>query len=108
MQMAKSNSSKKSKSTDSKSDVISKEMLIDYINEISEKTLQKDESRLHSVIALNQILSDNEKVSMLDEEMKDQLREIWSRIRGAGIQLLDPPALFGLPEDFTASDAADS
>ncbi len=102
--MAKSNSPKKSKSSDSKSNSVSKEMLVEYINDIAERTLQEDESKLHSVIAINQILSDNDKLSMLDEEMKEQLRDIWSRIKGAGIQLVDPPVLFGLPEDFSLDD----
>jgi hypothetical protein len=103
--MAKSNSSKKNKTSDNKTDVISREMLAEYISEIAEKTLLEDESKLHSVIAFNQILSDQEKISLLDEEMKDQLKDIWSRIKAAGIQLVDPPLLFGLPEDFSIEKA---
>jgi hypothetical protein len=102
--MAKSTSVKKGKSVESKSDGVSKDMLLEYINDIAEKTINADESKLHSVIALNQIFSDHEKVSLLDEEMKGQLRDIWLRIKGAGIELVDPPLLFGLPEDFSTSE----
>lgn len=103
--MAKSASSKKSKSSDnSKTSSPSKELLQEYINDISERTLLADESKLHSVIALNQILSQSSMVELMDDGMKDQLRDIWSRIKSAGIQLVDPPLLFGLPEDFKQED----
>lgn len=109
--MAKATTAKKSKSVDSKSESGkaesgSKEMLAEYINDIAEKTLIADESKLHSVIAFNQILSDADKVALLDEEMKDQLKDIWGRIKAAGIQLVDPPLLYGLPEDFSEVEDA--
>jgi hypothetical protein len=103
--MAKSTPVKKAKAADSKAEGVSKDMLSEYINDIAEKTLNADESKLHSVIALNQIFSDHDKVSLLDEEMKEQLRDIWLRIKGAGIELVDPPLLFGLPEDFSSEDS---
>lgn len=102
--MAKAASNKKVKQNDSKSGAVTKESVAEYIQDISQKSLTPDESLIHCVIALNQILADEETSALLNEDMKAQLREIWSKLKSAGIQLVDPPALFGLPEDFSGEE----
>ena len=83
-----------------------RDSLADYIQEISSRTQLPEESMIHSVIAINQILSRQETVELLDEELKSQLRETWLKLKAFGIQLQDPPLLFGLPEDFMKEELA--
>lgn len=92
-------------STKSKSNV-SRQALADYISDISAKCLNPNESLLHCNIAINQILTNSESVSLLDEDLKSQLRDVWSKLKNMGIQMEDPPVLFGLPENFDSDNLA--
>jgi len=104
--MARVASNKKAKPNDVKLGALTKESLAEYIQDISQKSLTPEESLIHCVISLNQILADEETSALLNEDMKSQLREIWLKLKSAGIQLVDPPALFGLPEDFSGEEIA--
>jgi len=97
---------KKTKSDGTLNAGAGKEALQEYVQDIAAKASTPDESLIHCVIAVNQILSDQESVAMLDEGMKTQLREIWGHFQTAGIQLTPPPILFGLPENLFVQDKA--
>ncbi|HMO17785.1 MAG TPA: hypothetical protein PKA63_07215 [Oligoflexia bacterium] len=97
---------KKSKGGDGLSVDAGKEALREYIEDISQRASTPDESLIHCVIAVNQILSDQESVALLDEPLKSRLREIWANFQSAGIQLTPPPILFGLPENLFVQDEA--
>jgi len=71
-----------------------------FVADLADKVENSDGAYLHSIIAVNQILRSPGIDGTLDEAMKIQLRDIWTKLKTAGIQLTDPPVLFGLPEGF--------
>lgn len=98
--------SKKAKTETSLASSISKEALQEYVQDISQKASIPEDSRLHCAIAINQILSNAEYVNLLTEESKATLKEVWHKLKADGIQLVDPPLLFGLPENFDQEELA--
>ncbi len=98
--------SKKVKAEVQLKSTISKEALHEYVQDISQKASLPDESRLHCAIAINQILSNAEYVNLLTEDSKGTLKEVWHKLKSDGIQLEDPPLLFGLPENFDQEELA--
>jgi hypothetical protein len=71
-----------------------------YLAEIEQQVISSNEAYLHSVVALNEILRLPNASEILDEELKTQCRDIWIKLKSTGIQLNDPPILFGIPEGF--------
>jgi hypothetical protein len=72
----------------------------DYISDIEKKIVNSDGAYLHSIVALNEILRVPEIQDLLDDELKGHMRDLWVKLKSSGVQLTDPPILFGLPEDF--------
>ncbi len=97
---------KKAKTEVGSTDSISKEALMEYVQDISQKANKVGESRLHCAIAINQILSNSDYVGLLNDESKNTLKEVWLKLKTDGIQLEDPPFLFGLPENFESDELA--
>jgi len=85
---------------------ISRQALADFIADISAKSISPNESLLHCAVAINQILTNSETALLLDEDLKSQLKDVWLKLRNTGIDLIDPPALFGLPEGFDSDGLA--
>lgn len=79
---------------------VKKEDIQAYLDDIEEKLLESGNAYLHSLIALDEILRHPKSAQLLDSDMKTQLRDLWSKIKESGIQLDNPPLLYGLPEDF--------
>ncbi len=98
--------SKKTKVENSGKQSISKELLLEYIQDIHLKANSADESRIHCAIALNQILSDQSSLNALSDEGRNLLKEVWTKLKSEGIQLEDPPLLFGLPDNFDQDELA--
>jgi hypothetical protein len=71
-----------------------------YIADLEEKVVNTSGAHLHSLVAINEILRSPGIDGLLDEGMKGQLRDLWIKLSSAGVQLLEPPVLFGLPEGF--------
>lgn len=75
-----------------------KEELASFLEIISRKLDTSDDSYLHSMLALNYILRQQNATVMLDENLKQMAREVWKKIQSAGITLKDPPILFDVTE----------
>lgn len=71
-----------------------------FVGEIEQTVADSKDAYLNSVIALNQILRLPNAEALLDEQLKEQMRALWVKLRSTGIKLNDPPILFGLPEGF--------
>ena len=97
---------KKSKPEVAQGSGISKEALMEYIQDIAQRASLPDESRLHCAIAISQILSNPSTQNIIDEGGKTTLKEVWFKLKGEGIQMEDPPFLFGLPENFDQEELA--
>ena len=75
-----------------------------YLADIEEQVVGSDTAYLPSVIALNEILREPNADTLLDRDLKNQMRDLWVKLKSTGIQLSDPPLLFGLPEDFHSEE----
>ena len=83
---------------------LNKEQIKAYLVDIESRVINSDEAYMHSVIALNQLLRLPNAESVIDGELKEQMHDLWVKLKSHGVQLGDPPLLFGLPEDFRAED----
>ncbi|MCB0322163.1 MAG: hypothetical protein KDD69_01285 [Bdellovibrionales bacterium] len=71
-----------------------------YLADIEEKVINSDGAYMHSVIALNQLMRLPHANEVLDEKLKEQMHDLWIKLKSLGVQLSDPPLLFGLPANF--------
>lgn len=97
--MAEENSQEKQKQ-------VSKEEIEQYLGDIEEKVINSNGAYLHSIIALNQILRLPGVEQLLDAKMKERIHDVWLKLKSLGVQVMDPPMLFGLPESFNAESEA--
>lgn len=97
---------KKAKAETGSKSTVTKETLLEFVQDIHQKANQADESRIHCAIAMNQILTNADYVGALNDESKQLLKEVWHKLKSEGIQLVDPPLLFGLPEGFDQEELA--
>ena len=71
-----------------------KRELQNFIDELSKQIVQPKPAYLHLIIALNHILRQEDVAVVLDLQMKEQLKDIWLKLKSTGVQLNDPPLLF--------------
>ena len=65
-----------------------------FIAEISQRVLEPNTSHLHSVLAINHLLRQSNMPELLDGDLRDQLKDLWIKLKSTGVQLNDPPLLF--------------
>jgi len=70
-----------------------------FIVEIAAKVVDKEPAYLHSMLAMNHILRQPNLHELLDADLKEQLKDIWLKLKTTGLQLQDPPILFGIDEN---------
>lgn len=75
-----------------------------YLTDIAKKILDTKSSNLHSMLALNDLLRQPNANELFTGELKDQAKDIWLKLKSTGLQVNDPPILFGLPADFPTED----
>lgn len=73
-----------------------------YLTEIEQRVIEGNTAYMHSLVAMNELLRRPEVPSLLDNELKTQMQDIWIKLKSTGLQLVDPPLLFGLPQGFGA------
>src|SRR5262245_46879872 len=66
-----------------------------FIGEISKRVLEPNTSHLHSVLAINHLLRQANMPELLDNDLRAQLKDLWIKLKSTGMQLNDPPLLFG-------------
>ena len=74
---------------------LKREDLVAYLNDISQKVLETDSSTMHSMIALDQILRLPNIDKLLDDELKAQAKDLWTKLKLSGLNINDAPILFG-------------
>lgn len=70
-----------------------------FAAEIARKVVDKEPAYLHSMLAMNHILRQPNLPEVLDADLKDQLKDLWLKLKTTGLNLQDPPILFGLGEN---------
>ena len=69
-----------------------------FLADISEQIVDSQGNYLHSFIALNEILNQPNAEKVFDEELKSKAKELWIKLKASGLEVNDPPLLFGVPE----------
>ena len=85
--------------------VFTKAQLEAFVAEISRKVVDTNPAYLHSMLALNYLLRQPNLKELLDPDLKEQLKDIWLKLKTTGLQLQDPPILFGIPDNAINYDA---
>ena len=69
-----------------------------FLADIAERVVDSDPAILHSVIALNHLLRQPEAKELFDDDIREQLADLWLKIKASGLHLDNPPLLFEAPE----------
>ena len=72
------------------------EELKTHLNCIRDKMSEGLAAPIYAVTAMNQLLNEPVIYKLLTEETKELARDIWLRLKHAGLQLRNPPILFGM------------
>ena len=80
--------------------------LQEVLDTLEKKTVDTKNSHMHSILLLNNIFRQPNAAELFDENLKKQARELWAKMKGMGIQLADPPLLFGMPAKDGSKDGA--
>jgi hypothetical protein len=87
---------------DLKSDVgLTEQETKDFLAEIEKRLVARDGSELAAMVALNQILKAPNAFQLLQGDLKEQIKDLWLKLKASGLTLEDPPILFGLPANFS-------
>lgn len=68
-----------------------------YLSDIEKKLTETDTVATHSLVALNQLLRLPNAADLFDGENKERAKDLWIKLKGRGIQLTEPPLIFGAP-----------
>lgn len=82
---------------------LSKEEIAAFIKDIEQKISKNSEAHLHSLIALNKIMRAPNIDTVMDKKLKDKIKVLWGKLKAAGVNLADPPLIFGLPQNFSTA-----
>ncbi len=82
--------------TEETSKVYTKKELEAFVAEIGRKVVDKEPAYLHSMLAMNHILRQPNLSELLDKDLREQLKDIWLKLKTTGLHLQDPPVLFGI------------
>jgi hypothetical protein len=83
-----------------------REDLKSLLERISSEMVEREDVYLHSMLALDRIFRLPQADELLDEELKQQARDLWTKVKSKGVNLEDPPLLFGLPKDFNKEESS--
>mgnify|MGYP001814373222 CR=1 FL=1 len=78
--------------------ITSKAELKSFLLSIRDKMTDETSPAIYSAIAMNHVLSLANIYDLLNKENKEIARDIWLRLKQAGLQLRNPPLLFTADE----------
>ena len=79
---------------------LTKKQVKAYLADIEKKVINREGADMASLVAINDLLSLPNAEQLLDTELRTQIKDLWIKLKSGGIQVDDPPLLFGLPEGF--------
>ena len=85
----------------------SKKELREYVAEIEKRVVEKQGADIAALVAINQILRMPNAAELIDGELKGQIKDLWIKLKASGVNVEDPPMLFGLPANFQEDEDAD-
>lgn len=75
-----------------------KQEIENFVAEISRQVVGSSTAYMHAMLALNHILRQSNAEEFLDHDVKEQIKDLWIKLKSMGLQLNDPPILFGAPD----------
>ncbi len=77
----------------------SKEEIERFVADIGRRVVDSNAAYMHSLLALNHILRQPNLPEVIDDELRDQMKDIWVKLmKSTGLQLVNPPILFGIAD----------
>lgn len=76
-----------------------------YIADIEQMVASRSGADMASLIALNELLCHPQADKLFDDEIKSAVKDLWVSLKSYGVEVDDPPLLFGLPEGFGEDDS---
>ncbi len=73
-----------------------------FLLNVRDKMTEEIAAPIYALSALNHVMSLTNIYQLLDNECKEIARDIWLRLRQAGLQLRNPPMLFGDDETISS------
>ena len=80
---------------ETKSQTMTKKEVKTYLADISEKLAEAELPHLHTLVALDRLFRLPNAREIFDEDLSSQAKQLWHKLKASGIDLTDPPLLFG-------------
>ena len=80
--------------------------LREFLGSLRDKMSDQAAAPIYALSAMNYVLNLPEIYTLLDNENKELARDVWLRIKQSGLQIKNPPLLFGEEEAEAGSPAA--
>ena len=93
----------KKNSSDSETPINSKASLKEFLLNVRDKLADGSAAPVYAFTALNHVMNLPDIYSLLSKENKEIARDIWLRLKQAGIQVNTPPMLFASEEEEVAT-----
>ncbi len=77
-----------------------------FLLNIRDKMTEEQASPIYAMTAMNYVMNLPDIYSLMDNENKEIARDIWLRIKQAGLQIKNPAMLFGAEESEIASSGS--
>ena len=90
---------KKTVTSEAKKELSSAKELKKCLLDIRDKMTDNTAPPINALSVMNHLLSQSEIYDILNDENKEIARDIWLRLRQAGLQVKNPPMLFSPDED---------
>ena len=78
--------------------VYTRKDLQEFLDAIARECVTGSAGYIHSMFALNKLLRLPNATDLFDEKLKSQAKDLWLKLKSTGLQLNDPPLLFGIQE----------
>ena len=75
-----------------------------FLGDIAKKLVDNESTHVHTMLALNRIFRLPNAQELFDDELKEQARDLWRKVKSTGLKLSDPPLLFDGSENGAQTD----
>ena len=75
-----------------------REEVRETLDEIAKRMAESRTASMHAMLTLTHLLRLSNAAALFDEALTKQAKDLWLKVKAAGVQLSDPPLLFGAPE----------
>lgn len=65
------------------------------LSTIAARVVESQSAYMHAMLLLNELLRLPNARELFDDDLKEQARDLWLKVKSTGLQLNDPPLLFG-------------